>query len=118
MLNEMKKIKRKRETTQLLSTEIKGKAHKIAFYLSKYEHEGLFDERLNQGETFKKIAEILKIKMTTLKNKRDLFDPYCSKRRIGWIQQARLSDDMQEVYDNFNIKTREGILKEIHKFLE
>ncbi|GMQ60668.1 hypothetical protein AN1V17_50690 [Vallitalea sediminicola] len=110
-------IKRKRVTTQILTDEQKEKTHKIAFYLSKYEHNGLFDGNLNQGETFKKIAEILQVKINTLKNKRDQFDPYCSKKRIGWVQQAKLSDDMKRVYDNYNNKTKEEILSELRFFL-
>ncbi len=114
---EKKVIKRKRTYTQILSAEQKEKVHKVAFYLSKYEHEGIFEEDLNQGETINKLANKLNVKPNTLKNKRDLFDPYCSKKRVGWVQQAKLSDELQEIFDNYKSKSNEEILKEIQGFL-
>lgn len=108
---------RVRTDTQQIKPEIKIKLNKAAFYLSKFEHQGLFDRNLNQGETIKKIATILGVKVNTLKNKRDQYDPYCSNIRVGWVQQANLSDDMQLVYDQCKNKTKEEMLKDLSQFL-
>lgn len=72
---------------------------------------------MNQGETIKKIAAILGVKVNTLKNKRDQYDPYCSNTRVGWVQQANLSDDIQQVYDQCKSKTKEEMKREILLFL-
>jgi ribosome-binding protein aMBF1 (putative translation factor) len=110
-------VKRHREDTQHITQEVKVKLNKIAYYLSKFEHYSLFERDLNQGETLKKLADILAVKVTTLKNKRDLYDPYCSTRRVGWVQQAKLSDDMQDIYNEYKEKTSKEILEEIMKFI-
>jgi hypothetical protein len=106
-----------RTDTQQIDPEVKVKLNKAAFYLSKFEHQGLFDRKLNQGETIKKIAAILGVKVNTLKNKRDEYDPYCSNTRVGWVQQANLSDDMQQVFDQCINKTKEEMLKDLLQFL-
>lgn len=108
---------RVRSDTQRINSEVKVKLNKAAFYLSKFEHQGLFERNLNQGETIKKIAALLRVKVNTLKNKRDQYDPYCSKTRIGWVQQANLSDDMQYIYDQYKNKSKEEIREEIMIFL-
>lgn len=110
-------IKRIRKDTQHISPEVRIKLNKLAFYLSKFEHYDVFEENLNQGETIKKIADIIGVKVNTLKNKRDLYDPYCSATRVGWVQQLTLSDDMKEIYDLYKNKTKKEILEEIWKFI-
>jgi transposase len=107
-----------RTDTQRIKPEVKIKLNKVAFYLSKIEHQGLFDKNLNQGETIRKIAAILGVKVNTLKNKRDQYDPYCSNTRVGWVQQANLSDDMQQVFEQYKNKPQEDIKEEIINFFQ
>jgi hypothetical protein len=109
--------KRLRTDTQRIEAEVKVKLNKAAFYLSKFEHQGLFERNLNQGETIKKIANMLGVKVNTLKNKRDQYDPYCSNTRIGWVRQTNLSEDMLQVYDQYKNKSKDEIKEEILIFL-
>lgn len=101
--------------------EDKVKENKVAYYLSRFEHNGLY-EHCNQGQAFKIIAEKLNINYNTLKNKRDYFDPYCNKlkvigpKRKGWWQ-AELPSDLKYVYDLYLNKSKEKIEDEIKEIL-
>ena len=62
----------------------KRNANIAAYYMSRFEH---YDLGLgNQSETFKRLADILDVKVNTLKNTRDRFDPYTGSHRRGWWQ--------------------------------
>lgn len=99
----------------------KVKENKVAYYLSRFEHNGLY-ENCNQGQAFKIIAEKLNMNNNTLKNKRDYFDPYCNKlkvigpKRKGWWQ-AELPSDLKYVYELYLNKSKEEIEEEIKEIL-
>ncbi|MTI69244.1 MAG: hypothetical protein FH751_03170 [Firmicutes bacterium] len=111
---------RKRRSS--ISDEIIEKEHKVAYYLSRFEHDLLFPQ-YNQSQAFDKISNILGIKVNTLKNKRDLFDPFCNKikprgrKRRGWWQKDRLSDDMQRIFNRYLHKDEVEIREEIKEIL-
>jgi len=101
--------------------EDKVKENKVAYYLSRFEHNGLY-ENCNQGQAFKIIAEKLNMNCNTLKNKRDYFDPYCNKiktaglKRKGWWQ-TELPSELKYVYDLYLNKSKEDIEDEIKAIL-
>jgi hypothetical protein len=105
-------------THERYTGEDKDRMHKVAYYLSKFEHHDLFDGQLNQTETFEKAAKILHVKMTTLRNKRDQYDPYFNNNRIGWVQAEKLSDDMLRIKQLYDAKSKEEILKDINTFIK
>jgi hypothetical protein len=100
------------------SVSSKQKILKVAYYLSRFEHEQL---RLgNQQKTFEESSIILGVKPNTLKNYRDSFDSHCNvykqaKKREGW--KKPMSEDMKIVYDHFHVMTENNILQEIKTIL-
>lgn len=102
------------------SASSKQKELKVAYYLSRFEHENL---RLgNQQETFVESSKILGVKPNTLKNHRDSFDSHCNiykpdnvKKREGW--KKPMSEDMKIVYEYFHTMTENNILQEIKTIL-
>lgn len=64
------------DRTSFTDLDEKMRLNKVAYYLSRFEHNGLFPN-CNQKEAFNIISEKLNIKFNTLKNERDAFDPYC-----------------------------------------
>ncbi|WP_204871234.1 hypothetical protein [Pullulanibacillus pueri] len=72
---------------------------------------------------FERIGNILGVKPTTLRNKRDMFDPFCNtiktkgKKRKGWWQNDRLLSDMQQVFDYYRELEEEEIEEEIREIL-
>lgn len=118
ILNNNKKIRTHRSGE---TWENKVRENKVAYYLSRFEHNGLC-ENCNQGQAFKIISEKLNMNSNTLKNKRDYFDPYCNKlknlgpKRKGWWQ-AELPSDLKYVYDLFLNKSKQEIEDEVKEIL-
>lgn len=54
----------------------------VAYYLSKYDHDNLFDRQISAAKAIEAISEILKIKANTLRNKRDYFDAFLAQKNI------------------------------------
>lgn len=106
-----------------ISDEELEKEHKVAYYLSRFEHDNLYPH-YNQTVAFQEISKILGVKVNTLKNKRDTFDPFCNKlktrgkKRAGWRQKEELSYDMQKVYDYYLNMSEEDIENEIREILK
>ncbi|WP_326512181.1 hypothetical protein [Clostridium intestinale] len=128
-LNDIKDIKiqsQKRgnyRTRDLISDEALDNEHKVAYYLSRFEHDLLFPE-LNQTDAFIRISEILQIKDATLRQKRDRFDPFCNSiktrgnKRKGYWQYESLPDDMQRIYDKYINISEEELRNEIKMILK
>lgn len=76
----------------------KREAFIAAYYMSKFEHYGL--GLGNQSETFERVAKALDVKVTTLRNTRDSFDPYTGSHRRGWWQ-VELSPALVQIQDEF-----------------
>jgi hypothetical protein len=111
-----------RDRRSKVNMELLNKEHKVAYYLSRFEHDNLFPH-YTQTQAFEVISEILGVKMTTLRNKRDLFDPFCNKiktkgpKRKGWWQKDRLPDDMERIYNRYLHVPEEEIEKDIKEIL-
>ncbi|MFB4168294.1 hypothetical protein [Virgibacillus sp. JSM 102003] len=97
--------------------------HKVAYYLSRFEHDKLFPAS-NQNQAIVIISKILGIKHSTLRNKRDTFDPFCNKiksrgpRRKGWWQNDKLPADMERIFNNYLKIEEKEIEKEIRSILK
>jgi hypothetical protein len=115
--------KNSRDHRTKVSTEILMKEIKVAYYLSRFEPDKLFP-RFNKTQVFEESSNILGVKPNTLRNKRDMFDPFCNKlktrgpKRKGWWQNDRLPDDMQSVYYRYLHMLEEEIEKEIIEILK
>ena len=86
----------------------------VAFYLAKYEHEDL--RMGNQGETFAAAARQLDVKVNTLKNHRDRFDPLVGSGRKGWWQ-VELSGTARAVFDRWDGKSEGEVLAAVKRIL-
>lgn len=110
-------------TRDLISDEALENEHKVAYYLSRFEHDLIFPE-LSQTEALIKICEILKVKESTLRQKRDRFDPFCNtiktrgNKRRGYWQYDKLPEDMKYIYDYYLNKSEEDIRDEIKVILK
>lgn len=113
----IRRVKRPRGNIESLDNE-----HKVAYYLSRFEHDKLFPNN-NQSQAFEEISEILGVKLTTIRNKRDMFDPFCNNikdkgpKRKGWWQNDRLSNDMERIYIYYQNLEEKEIEKEIRDIL-
>jgi hypothetical protein len=114
--------KNSRDHRTKVSTELLMKEIKVAYYLSRFEPDKLFP-RFNKTQVFEELSKILGVKPNTLRNKRDMFDPFCNKlktrgpKRKGWWQNDRLPDDMQTIYNRYLHMPEEEIEKEIKEIL-
>ena len=82
-----------------------------SFYLSKFDHYNL--GLGNQGRTFTIIANLLSVKVNTLKHYRDHFDPHTGSHRKGWWQtelSAQFADILQEYKDHDESVLRKMVL--------
>ena len=83
----------------------------VAYYLSMYDHDYLFNNHISATKAIENIGRILNLKPNTLRNKRDYFDAflalkgiYTNSKRKGY-QNAKLSkqyDDIINKYKNLN----------------
>ena len=83
----------------------------VAYYLSMYNHDYLFNNHISATKAIENIARILNLKPNTLRNKRDYFDAFLAlkgiqtnSKRKGY-QNAKLSkqyDDIINKYKNLN----------------
>jgi len=87
--------------------DIRNAAIKIAYAMSRFDYQIINDilkTHLNQTEAFEYAAGQLSIKMTTLRNYRDRFDPYVKQEnsnRKGWWQ-VELPEEFQAIKDDFD----------------
>ena len=106
--------------------------NKIAFYLSLYDHYKI--SQLKQPTlAIRELAEKLQVKPSTLRNKRDNFDPFISekkeklkntkgfnnlKTRKGWVKANRnLPPQLQQTYDECINKSHDELLAEVKEIL-
>jgi hypothetical protein len=90
--------------------------------LLRFEPDKLFPS-YTKTQVFEELSNILGVEPNTLRNKRDLFDPFCNKlktsgpKRKGWWQNDLLPDDMQSIYNRYLHMQEEEIEKEIIEIL-
>lgn len=77
------------------SEEQRDDIYLVAFCFSYFGHKVLFPND-NQTNALKKAAQLLDVKYTTLKNRRDLFDGHNNNSRKGW-SNSPLPPQMQKV---------------------
>jgi hypothetical protein len=91
---------------------------KVAYAMSRFDFpiiNDILNKRLNQTETFQYLAEKLNVKAATLRNYRDMFDPYVKQEnshRKGW-HQLQLSDEYQVIKKEYDGMDYALIKKEI-----
>ncbi len=97
-------------------------ATKIAYAMSRFDYQIINDilkTHLNQTEAFGYAAGRLNLKMTTLRNYRDRFDPYVKQEnsnRKGWWQ-VELPEEFQAIKDEFDAMNYSEIKNEIGAIL-
>ena len=95
---------------------------KIAYAMSRFDFPIINDilkKRFNQTETFQYLAEKLNVKAATLRNYRDMFDPYVKQEnshRKGW-HQLQLSDEYQAIKKEYDAMDYASIKNEIESIL-
>ncbi|EAW36863.1 HNH endonuclease [Lyngbya sp. PCC 8106] len=73
----------------------------VSYYLSRFDHKAYNQLHFgNTGETHKQIGNILNVKESSIKNYRDIFDPYYDNPRRGWVQY-KLGSSEKEIMVNF-----------------
>ena len=113
---------KQRDKRVQVDEELLVKEHKVAYYLSRFEHDMLFPQ-YTQVQAFEKASKILGVKKSTLKHKRDAFDPFVNNlktrgnHRRGWWQSGKLSDAMEKVYNRYLHMEEKDIEKEIREIL-
>lgn len=118
---EQKSSKRSFHRSKISDKDLR-KEHSVAYYLSRFEHDILYPD-FSQSQAIEHISKVLGVKSSTLRQKRDAFDPYVNelktrgiKRRGYW--QKTLSFDMKEVFDHYLYMPEEDIEKEIRTILK
>lgn len=106
--------------------------NKIAFFLSLYDHYEI--SKIKQPTiAIRELAEKLNVKPSTLRNKRDNFDPFIKSKkeklqktkafknltiRKGWVKAERdLPPKLQQTYDECINKSHDELLAEVKKIL-
>ncbi len=95
---------------------------KIAYAMSRFDYHIINDiskSYFNQTEAFQYLANKLNIKLTTLRNYRDMFDPYVKQEksnRQGW-HQKELSPEFQAVKEDYDTKDFDTIKNEIETII-
>ena len=74
----------------------------IAFYISKYDREGLKNlGYVNFNEAYRDIEKKIGVKATSVKNRRDEFDPIHDNERVGWYQRP-MSPSRVRIVEQFS----------------
>jgi hypothetical protein len=95
----------------------------VAYYLSRYDHNYLFDHSVSATKAIENIAKILKLKPNTLRNKRDYFDAFLALRGIKTnskrrgYQNARLSKQYDDIINQYKNSNEEAVRTKIIKIL-
>lgn len=92
----------------------------VAYVLSEFGHQ-VFNADLTQAQVIEKLANILNVKATTLRNIRDALDSYTNSNREGW--KKPLPKRLQVVFDECvktyppedTIKEAKSILRKYEK---
>jgi len=86
----------------------------FAFCMSKYDTDfvnSILGERFNQTETFDYLADVLNIKVATLRNYRDFFDSHVEQvrsNRQGW--KKPLKDEFKLVIEKYDKKSEQELI--------
>ena len=73
----------------------------VSYYLSRFDQKAYNQLHFgNVGETHKQIGNILNVKESSIKNYRDIFDPYYDNDRVGWVDY-KLGSSEKEIMANF-----------------
>ncbi len=88
----------------------------VAYYLSRLDRKGYSALGYkNFNEAAKQIGTILDVKLNTIKNMRDEFDPYHQNNRIGWKRELRGS--RKKVLKSFQETDDETLLEVVKEIL-
>lgn len=88
----------------------------IAFYLSKYDRAGLKNlGYVNFNEAYRDIENKIGVKATSVKNRRDEFDPIHDNERVGWYQRPMSPSRVRivEQFSSMSEPTLRGIVLDI-----
>lgn len=106
-----------------LDDSTKSSVLKFAYVMSRFDYyiiNDILDEKFNQGEAFKYLEKITKVKATSLRNHRDRFDPYVKQERsnrVGW-HQHELSDEHLAVKSRYDEMDYDSIKTDIEGLLD
>lgn len=88
----------------------------VAYYLSRLDRKGYSALGYkNFNEAAKRIGTILDVKLNTIKNMRDEFDPYHQNNRIGWKRELRGS--RKKILKSFQETDDETLLEVVKEIL-
>jgi len=88
----------------------------IAFYLSKYDRAGLKNlGYVNFSDAYRDIEKKIGVKATSVKNRRDEFDPIHDNERVGWYQRPMSPSRVRiaEQFSSMSEPTLRGIVLDI-----
>lgn len=94
----------------ILEDSEKIKVLRIAYIMSRFDHPIMsivLGRKVSQTGAFQHLEKITGVKLTTLRNMRDRFDPYVAQEnsnRKGWHQVELLSDykEIKTIYDRLD----------------
>lgn len=97
----------------------------IGYYLSMYDHEGIFGEGISSAKAIESIAFALNVNANTLRGKRDYFDSIIPQekrksKRKGYsdIKSTAVYDAIIEEYSNYDEnKVRNEVISIIEKYI-
>ena len=92
--------------------------YRVAYWLSKNDHEALYPY-LSQSQAIQRIADLLNVKVTTLRNTRDYYDRFIvdkKSNRKGW-DIPKLPPKLEAIFYEYSAKTDSEIFLEISKIL-
>lgn len=101
-----------------LSHSVADSMYRVAYWLSKNDHDALYPY-LSQAQAIEKIADLLNVKVTTLRNTRDYYDRFIVEKksnRKGW-DIPKLPPKLEVVFYEYGKKTDSEIFSEIAKIL-
>jgi hypothetical protein len=109
-------------TRDFISGNEKQDIIKVAYALSRFDYyliNEIIQTHYNQGEVFQILSKKLKVKLNTLKNYRDMFDPYVRQEksnRKGWYQRE-LPSEFRERKNLWDLKDENYIKDEIRRII-
>jgi len=98
------------------SEEIRDNMYLVMFCFSYYGHESLYP-KLTQSEAFNRVSEKLGVKLTSLKNNRDLFDGHNNSPRKGW-KNSPLPERVRKAKDYLESLGKKTVIEKAKKVLE
>lgn len=98
-------------------------AYIVGYYLSRFDQEAYqnLEFGTKQVQAHEKIGNILDCPASSVKHYRDIFDPYHSNSRTGWVQRELKKETKsfaKEVYEGFKAYSEEDINTIIQSILD